>query len=231
MAQKPYIKIEKDGPYLVYGQPRVVQEIIEVDENGISIGYATGQSFEIKEDPVALCRCGRSQNAPFCDGSHEKEPFDGTETASFEPILKRAATFNGPRLTLKDNQAYCAFARFCDAGGRIWNLVLTDSDAATKLAIQEAAYCPAGRLMVFDTNGHAIEPHLSPAISVLEDNGLKISGPLWIKGGITVESADGKTYEVRNRQTLCRCGFSENKPFCNGAHASAQFKAHYPAKK
>ena len=33
-------------------------------------------------------------------------------------------------------------------------------------------------------------------------------------------SADGKTYEIRNRMTLCRCGRSDNKPFCNGSHAA-----------
>jgi len=33
-----------------------------------------------------------------------------------------------------------------------------------------------------------------------------------------VVSADGKTYEIRNQMTLCRCGRSDNKPFCNGSH-------------
>jgi CDGSH-type Zn-finger protein len=35
-----------------------------------------------------------------------------------------------------------------------------------------------------------------------------------------VISADGKAYEVRNRVTLCRCGSSNNKPFCDGSHAA-----------
>ncbi len=33
-----------------------------------------------------------------------------------------------------------------------------------------------------------------------------------------VKSATGKTYERRNRVTLCRCGRSVNKPFCDGSH-------------
>ena len=45
-------------------------------------------------------------------------------------------------------------------------------------------------------------------------------GPIWVRGGIPVASADGKTYEVRNRLTLCRCGRSANKPFCDGSHAA-----------
>ena len=35
-----------------------------------------------------------------------------------------------------------------------------------------------------------------------------------------ITAADGKTYEIRNRVTLCRCGRSDNKPFCNGSHAA-----------
>ena len=38
-----------------------------------------------------------------------------------------------------------------------------------------------------------------------------------------VVGADGKAYEVRNRMTLCRCGESSNKPFCDGTHASMKF--------
>jgi CDGSH-type Zn-finger protein len=39
-----------------------------------------------------------------------------------------------------------------------------------------------------------------------------------------VIGAGGFEYERRNRQTLCRCGQSENKPFCNGAHAAVKFQ-------
>jgi CDGSH-type Zn-finger protein len=58
---------------------------------------------------------------------------------------------------------------------------------------------------------------------VVEDPALGCSGPLWVRGGITVESEDGARYEKRNRVTLCRCGASSNKPFCNGSHASIKF--------
>ena len=78
--------------------------------------------------------------------------------------------------------------------------------------------------MVFDKEGKMIENKYGPSVSVLEDSGLKISGPLWVKGCIRVESCDGKSYEIRNRQTLCRCGNSDNKPFCDGTHASVRFK-------
>lgn len=222
-----YIKICKDGPYIVYGEPPIAEEIITTDANGISVKYSKGKTFEIKGAETCLCRCGKSENAPYCDGSHEVFGFDGTETASFEPILNGAEEIKGPNITLFDNENYCAFARFCDAGNRVWNLVTEGAKESDDLAIREACDCPAGRLVVFK-DGKPIEPDFPESISVLEDGGLKISGPLWIKGGIRVESEDGKSYEVRNRQTLCRCGHSSNKPFCNGAHASARWKAKTP---
>ena len=69
-----------------------------------------------------------------------------------------------------------------------------------------------------------VEPTLPPSIGLVEDPALHCSGPLWVRGGIRVESADGRPYERRNRVTLCRCGASTNMPFCNGSHASIQFQ-------
>jgi CDGSH-type Zn-finger protein len=45
-----------------------------------------------------------------------------------------------------------------------------------------------------------------------------VVGPIMVRGGITIEGADGTVYEKRNRVTLCRCGKSKNKPFCDGSH-------------
>jgi hypothetical protein len=71
----------------------------------------------------------------------------------------------------------------------------------------------------------AFEPVFDPSIGLVEDPQMGVSGPIWVRGGIPVESADGTPYEVRNRLTLCRCGASNNKPFCDGTHASTGFKA------
>jgi len=48
-------------------------------------------------------------------------------------------------------------------------------------------------------------------------------GPIWVKGGVPVESADASVFENRNRVTLCRCGGSKNKPFCDGTHLKDRF--------
>jgi CDGSH-type Zn-finger protein len=44
-----------------------------------------------------------------------------------------------------------------------------------------------------------------------------------VKGGVPVESADASVFENRNRVTLCRCGGSKNKPFCDGTHLKDRF--------
>ena len=83
--------------------------------------------------------------------------------------------------------------------------------------IQEAADCPSGRLVVWDKQGNPIEPDFEPNIVITEDQH-GVLGPIWVRGGIIIESAEGLEYEVRNRVTLCACGGSDNKPFCDGDH-------------
>ena len=57
-----------------------------------------------------------------------------------------------------------------------------------------------------------VEETMSPAINA------SVNGPYQLRGRIAVTSSRGHAYEVRNRQTLCRCGGSSNKPFCDGTH-------------
>ncbi len=232
IEKEPYIKVTKNGPYLVFGITKLEQKLILADDDGFSIGYGDGRTFEIKPDkPLALCRCGRSKNAPFCDAEHVKpERFEGCETAGFACFADEAMVIEGPDVTLLDHRKLCALARFCDAEGEIWSLVETGGGEATRQAICEADLCPSGRLVILDKEGRTLESKLPPGVSLLEDVALEISGPIWVTGGIRVECEGGQCYEVRMKQTLCRCGRSGNKPFCDGAHASEPgWCAHYPA--
>ncbi|HTQ51959.1 MAG TPA: CDGSH iron-sulfur domain-containing protein [Candidatus Acidoferrales bacterium] len=213
------IEVTRDGPYLVSGQLPLSEQWIVTNAEGDSLDYREGKRFPV-EAQYALCRCGHSANKPFCDGTHAKVRFDGTETAGPEPYLQQAETIEGPTMRLTDQENLCAFARFCDPKGRVWNLVLQENPEAQRLVKHEAGHCPAGRLVAWDKKtGQPIEPKFEPSLGLIEDTEKKVSGPIWVRGGIPVVSADGKTYEIRNRLTLCRCGKSDNKPFCNGAHA------------
>jgi hypothetical protein len=63
-----------------------------------------------------------------------------------------------------------------------------------------------------------LEPKLEQSLGLIEDPQMGVSGPIWVRGGMPVESISGKMYKVRNRVTLCRCGKSSNKPFCDSSH-------------
>jgi CDGSH-type Zn-finger protein len=215
------IEITKDGPYLVSGGLPLDEQWIVTNAEGDSLEYKTGKRFPAQAQ-YALCRCGQSSNKPFCDGTHAKVQFDGTETASHKPYLTQAETIEGPTMRLTDQENLCAFARFCDPKGRIWNLIKqTDDPEVRRIVEHEAGHCPAGRLVVWDKKtGQPVEPEFEPSLGLVEDTDKKVSGPIWVKGGIPVVSADGTPYEIRNRLTLCRCGRSVNKPFCDGTHAA-----------
>jgi CDGSH-type Zn-finger protein len=223
-TQGKKIVVTKDGPYIVSGDVPIAIQIITPDTEGSSWEWKEGEPFD-RNSGYALCRCGHSKSKPFCDGSHTRIGFDGRETASRVPYARQAETTEGPTVDLSDAENLCAFARFCDAGGKIWSLIeKTDEPKVRELVIRQTMHCPGGRLVLHDKKTHKqIEDPLPPSIGVVEDPAMECSGPLWVRGGITVESHDGKRYEKRNRVTLCRCGASENKPFCNGAHASIKF--------
>lgn len=65
----------------------------------------------------------------------------------------------------------------------------------------------------------------------MSDEGVVITildnGPYLVKGATEVIDADGKCWDTSGRPSvaLCRCGGSDNKPFCDGAHARIEFKA------
>jgi CDGSH-type Zn-finger protein len=220
-AAKPTIPVTKDGPYLVTGDLPVAEQHIEINAAGESIEWREGKHFA-HPATFKLCRCGHTANKPFCDGSHKRVGFDGTETASREPFDDQATLIEGPELSLKDAESLCAFARFCDPAGQVWGLVeRTNENDARIQFLHEAGHCPGGRLVAVENEGGAdMEPRLEQSIGLVEDTRAKVSGPLWVRGGIPVTAADGYAYEVRNRIALCRCGRSSNKPYCNGSHAA-----------
>src|SRR5579859_3635645 len=217
--------VSEDGPYLVSGGVPLSKQIIGTDEQGGSETWEQGRSYEAGES-YSLCRCGNSRTKPFCDGSHLRTHFDGTETASRESYIKQAEALDGPDLMLSDVQSLCAFARFCDPHGQIWNQVRHTTDPNRRAAfVHQAGQCPSGRLVAWDKKtGEALKANLPVSIGLIEDPAQECSGPLWLRGGIQIESADGFQYEIRNRVTLCRCGQSQNKPFCDGTHAAVKFK-------
>ena len=219
------IKIVKNGPYLISGGLSLEKDIVVSDKEGIPSGWKKGYTYP-RQDTYSLCRCGQSTNKPFCDGTHVKTGFNGTETSSRAKYDELAETIIGPGLALKDNEKFCSTGLFCHRSKDAWNLTEDSANEESKqTAIQEACDCPSGRIVACDKKtGKPIETDLEPSLGLIEDPARKVSGPLRVKGGVPVESSDGSLYEVRNRVTLCRCGQSRNKPFCDGTHVAAKFQ-------
>jgi CDGSH-type Zn-finger protein len=218
------IKVIKDGPLMVSGDVPLNKESMVIGSENEPESWQKKESYPAKSN-YALCRCGESANKPFCDGKHATVKFDGSETAKRQSYLEMSEKTIGPELELIDTECYCAIARFCHRAGDTWTLTEKSGDPeAKRIAIEEAGNCPSGRLVAWDKATQTpIEPTFEPSISITQDTKHCVSGPLWVKGGIEIESADGYQYEVRNRVTLCRCGRSTYKPFCNGAHVKSHF--------
>jgi CDGSH-type Zn-finger protein len=58
------------------------------------------------------------------------------------------------------------------------------------------------------------------------------NGSLLVSGPVTLEDGTGKSFGLGGRAaiTLCRCGHSENKPFCDGSHNRMGFKSEVAAR-
>jgi CDGSH-type Zn-finger protein len=219
------IRVLKNGPYLVSGSVPLRKMTIRCDNTSVPSEWLIGEKLDTSETYV-LCRCGQTKNKPFCDGTHVKVNFDGTETSDNEPFEKMAKVIDGPELLLKDAEILCASARFCHRGGDIWPQIPKSDDPKLKEnAIRNACDCPSGRLVIIDKQtGKTIEPSLEKSIGFIDDQGIGVDGPIWVRGNIPVYSIDSKLYEVRNRVTLCRCGKSTNKPFCDSSHYPEEYQ-------
>ncbi len=78
--------------------------------------------------------------------------------------------------------------------------------------------CPSGALQYQRLDGGEQERHEGTTVRPIRD------GPLLVVGDIRVQLEDGSV-ETLPRATLCRCGRSKNKPFCDNQHLSTDFKA------
>lgn len=106
--QAEHITVTEDGPYRVECEV----EVVNADGHVVST-----------EGKVFLCRCGGSQNKPFCDGTHAKNDFSGREVADRGPIEQRRDAYVGNGITIYDDRSVCAHAGECtDHLPSVWKL-------------------------------------------------------------------------------------------------------------
>jgi CDGSH-type Zn-finger protein len=202
--KKPSINPTKDGPYLVKDLKNFV------NQKG---------SIETKET-MALCRCGGSANKPFCDGTHAKIGFS---SAKLEGRIKdKRENYTGKRITIHDNRGICAHAGRCTDGlAAVFRLnqepwVHPDS-AGPEEIISIIQKCPSGALSYSVDNVEQPDRDGEPTIYVAPN------GPYVVSGGpdlVDTTRAEGASKE---HYTICRCGGSKNKPFCDGTHWHIKF--------
>ncbi|HWG24534.1 CDGSH iron-sulfur domain-containing protein [Actinospica sp.] len=214
------IQVAANGPYLVTNARRVL--------DGLGVPIATTPQ-------TALCRCGRSGHKPFCDGAHARTGF--TDAKDPDRVPDRRDTYVGQQVTVLDNRGICQHAGYCtDRLDTVFHSgsepFVTPSGGRMDEIIRAVRDCPSGALS-YAVDGHEARQETDhhgtrePTITVTAD------GPYRITGAIELTGHDGEDHPraegaSREHYALCRCGHSQNKPFCSGAHYYVEFRDPVP---
>lgn len=92
--------------------------------------------------------------------------------------------------------------------------------ADTERIIQQVDRCPSKALSYF-RNEAPIETENISAESIVEP---MPNGPLLVYGNLVVKDAEGHQTRKSNVTAFCRCGASQNKPYCDGSHLKIGFQ-------
>ncbi len=191
---KQTIRVIKDGP---------------IKASGFSAIHYGGQKLSVEGDAF-LCRCGQSSNAPFCDGTHSRINFSGKNEVA-EP--QEIRVWEGQSLKTYFNPNICMHAGACAPLNELRKRELAgDADAAEQIEKTVLA-CPSGALTyerIDDTARSKVE---SDEIYITEGGEIRVSCD------VATEGFDLQDRQPSNRFTLCRCGLSKNKPFCDASHS------------
>ena len=216
----PRIQCAHNGPYVVTNVSRVVDWL----------------GRPLPERPtLALCRCGASSTKPLCDGSHAQTDF--VDAKDPDRVPDRLDRYVGQQVTILDNRGTCQHSGFCtDRLATVFRVkqepFVAPSGGRMDEIIRAVRDCPSGALSYAidgvearadaDWNGTR-----KPQIEVSKD------GPIRVTGGIELDESAG-TATPRNggasdeHYALCRCGHSQNKPFCSGMHWYVGFQDPIP---
>lgn len=171
-------------------------------------------------ETIALCRCGASSSKPFCDGSHAKTGFSSAKQG--DRLADKRESYQGKKITIHDNRCICAHAGICtdklSAVFRMKQEPWIDPDAASVEAIISVIdNCPSGALSYSIDTKERAEKNSRAAIFIAPN------GPYVVSGEVSMEETGAGEGAAKQQFTLCRCGASKNKPFCDGSHWSSEF--------
>jgi len=210
------IQSETDGPYLVTNAENLTDWLGEPLP-------ATPQ--------MALCRCGQSRLKPLCDGTHAEIGF--TSEKDPQRVPDRRDTYIGQQVTILDNRGTCQHSGFCtDRLATAFRLgkepFVMPSGGRMDEIIRAVRDCPSGALSYGFDGVEArdeVDYHdqREPTIEVSKDGPYRITGAILLYGGDGEEEARNDSASLEH-YALCRCGHSQNKPFCSGMHWYVEFE-------
>ena len=205
-VQVPQIEASQNGPYLV--------------QNLENLKNSKGEQIQTKP-MVALCRCGGSANKPLCDGTHAKIGFSGEKIT--DGANDKRDNYVGKKITIHDNRGICAHQGLCTNGlpavFRMKTEPWIDPDGAeTQAIVDTVRQCPSGALSYSIGGVEHRDQDREPMIVVSKDGPYHVTGAIELRDQSRGEGASSEHY------TLCRCGGSKNKPFCDGTHWGIKFK-------
>jgi uncharacterized Fe-S cluster protein YjdI len=95
--------------------------------------------------------------------------------------------------------------------------------STTERIIEQVRKCPSGALSYFVNEERAV--HQDPVAEAAHITEIVVSanGPYIIKTECLLKHSDGREEIKTGATALCRCGNSQNKPYCDGSHAGAGF--------
>lgn len=203
--KKTEITPTENGPYLVKNLAN----------------FANQKGPVTPKETMALCRCGGSNNKPFCDGTHKNNGFSSAKLD--DRVEDQLDHYKGKKITIHDNRGICAHAGRCTDGlAAVFHLkeepwIYPDSATAEEI-ISTIKKCPSGALSytVDGVKGHTGDG--APSIFIAPNGPYVVSGNPNLKDSKRAEGASEEHF------TMCRCGGSKNKPFCDGSHWYNGFK-------
>ena len=202
--QRPRIRLSRDGPYLV---------------TAVDLTNSKGERIETGHG-VALCRCGASKEKPFCDSSHIRIGFSDEQHPDRTP--DGIVDYRGAAIVVHFNRLQCSASERC---AKTLPLVFRDGEkpwiqpdrADADTIIEVVRRCPSGALR-YTRHGQAGPGEANtPSIRIARN------GPYEVQG-LDLDTENWSEGASRERFTLCRCGGSRNKPFCDGSHRSIKFQ-------
>jgi uncharacterized Fe-S cluster protein YjdI len=98
---------------------------------------------------------------------------------------------------------------------------ITPEHATTEKIVEQVKKCPSGALSYYLNSEAPADSVNIEAETIVEST---LNGPLLVYGNVTVKDASGTLTKKNNVTAFCRCGASNNKPYCDGTHRKIDFK-------